>query len=93
MLAFFEAALAHMSYDAFADLRIYPADNPDTLFVEYRGEAHVFATGRTLHQSYIAQLTMKDGKIALYREYWDPLRVIEAYGGIEVMQAAFAPKG
>jgi hypothetical protein len=54
--------------------------NPDTIFVEFRGIGEVVETGCPYNQVYCGLLRMKDGKIAFYREYWNPIIVQKAFG-------------
>jgi len=40
-------------------------------FVKFAGSAHVIATGKTYNQIYIGRITLKEGKISCYREFWN----------------------
>jgi len=39
---------------------------------------------------YVAILTARDGEIARYRDYWNPLAGAELLGGLDELTAAFA---
>ncbi len=38
----------------------------------------MLTTGKPYHQRYISVVQMKDGKIFRFRDYWNPLIVLEA---------------
>jgi len=59
---------------------IYPAADPSLAFAEFHAEALVGPGKHPYSQDYIAYAQVKDGKIARYREYWDPIRVQGAVG-------------
>jgi ketosteroid isomerase-like protein len=48
------------------------------------------ATGAPYNQLYISVVTLRDGRIAHYRDYWNPLVVLTALGGTEAAAAAYA---
>jgi uncharacterized protein len=47
-------------------------------------------TGAPYNQVYISVVTLRDGRIAHYRDYWNPLVVLAALGGSTAAAAAFA---
>ena len=47
-------------------------------------------TAAPYNQLYISVVTVRDGRIAHYRDYWNPLVVLEALGGREAAAAAYA---
>lgn len=53
--------------------------DPNTIFVEFEGSANVIATGKPYHQLYIGRISIKDGKIASYREFWNPIWIMDAF--------------
>lgn len=61
---------------------------PDPLIVEtatgavaeYRGDMICLETGNTYHQDYAAIAEIVDGRIKAVREYYDPIRVLKAFG-------------
>jgi len=48
--------------------------------LEYASEGRAVATGRPYGNHYISVVTIKDRKIIHWRDYLDPLRVLEALG-------------
>lgn len=53
--------------------------DPDTVFVEFEGSALVTATGKRYQQIYIGRITLQGGKIAHYREFWNPSWILDAF--------------
>jgi hypothetical protein len=64
----------------FPDLKIYPTTDPNTFFVEFRGEIEVLATKKPYNNTYAGLFKFRDGKVTLFREYFDPIVFIEAWG-------------
>ena len=63
------------------ELTFHQTSDPDVVIAEYRGITEVVPTGRTYDQRYIGVFHMdEDGKIALFREYFDPNVFVEAFG-------------
>jgi ketosteroid isomerase-like protein len=61
---------------AFSELRgiVDPAGREG--FVEFHGSARVAETGEQYEQDYVVYFRIGgDGRLALWREYWDPTRV------------------
>lgn len=73
---------------SFAGLRRYVTTDPDVVLAEFHGSALIGSTGLRYEQDYIAVLKTREGKIVLYREFWDPQRVLEAFGGEENLRRA-----
>jgi len=53
--------------------------DPNTFFVEFEGSADVIATEKPYHQLYIGRITLRDGRIAAYREFWNPVWIMDAF--------------
>ncbi|WP_406511508.1 nuclear transport factor 2 family protein [Streptomyces sp. NBC_00161] len=71
----------------FPELRIHETTDPGTIVVEMRGVGRVVATGSPFDMTYIAVVTVQDGRFTSYRDYWNPLAVQEpgigfASGGV-----------
>jgi uncharacterized protein len=64
----------------FFDLKLYSMQDPDWILAEYRGEIEVLATGRPYNNRYCGLFQLKDSKIALFREYYNPLTLREGFG-------------
>lgn len=64
----------------FPDLTIYPMLEPNTLYAEYRGEIEVLATKKPYNNTYAGLFQFRNGKILLFREYYNPMVFVEAWG-------------
>jgi ketosteroid isomerase-like protein len=63
------------------DLRVHRSDATSTVVLEYASEGKVVATGYPYSNRYISVITLKDRKVAQWRDYLDPLRVFAALEG------------
>ncbi|MFI8998782.1 nuclear transport factor 2 family protein [Streptomyces sp. NPDC053542] len=68
----------HIDLHDFPDLRIHRTEDPETLVVEMRGVGRLVETGRPFDMTYIAVVTVREGLITSYRDYWNPLAVLES---------------
>ena len=58
----------------------YPTRDPSIVVTEYHGVSEIVPTKRTYDQRYIGVFHVEDGKIALFREYFDPNVFSHAFG-------------
>ncbi|MFJ9150424.1 nuclear transport factor 2 family protein [Streptomyces sp. NPDC102270] len=65
----------HIDLHDFPDLRIHRTTDPQTIVVEMRGVGRLVETGAPFDMTYIAVVTVRDGRITSYRDYWNPLAV------------------
>ncbi|WP_329128080.1 nuclear transport factor 2 family protein [Streptomyces caniferus] len=65
----------HVDLHAFPYLEIHRTEAPDTLVVEMRAVGRIVATGAPYEMAYIAVVTVVQGRITHYRDYWNPLAV------------------
>jgi ketosteroid isomerase-like protein len=62
----------------------------ETVIFEFSCTGEGVNTGAPYDQVYISVVTLRDGRIAHYRDYWNPLVVLTALGGTEAAAAAYA---
>lgn len=60
----------------------------NVVVLEFEGFGQGRATGRPYEQRYVSVITLADGYITSYRDYWNPLAVLEAMGSAETLAAA-----
>ncbi|MFD9686344.1 nuclear transport factor 2 family protein [Kitasatospora sp. NPDC059146] len=65
----------HIDLHDFPELRIHRTTDAATIVVEMRGVGRVVRTGDPFDMSYIAVVTVRDGRFTAYRDYWNPLAV------------------
>lgn len=62
----------------------------ETVIFEFSCTGQGVETGAPYNQAYISVVTLREGRIARYRDYWNPLVVLTALGGTEAAAAAYA---
>ncbi|MCS0604882.1 nuclear transport factor 2 family protein [Streptomyces sp. LP11] len=67
----------HIDLHDFPDVLIHETTDPETIVVEMRAVGRLVATGGPFEMTYIAVVTVRDGLITSYRDYWNPLAVLE----------------
>jgi ketosteroid isomerase-like protein len=67
----------------FHDVRVHPMQDPSRLILEYRGYSE--PGGKVYDQTYICVQEYRDGKLILFREYWDAKIVDEVFGDLSAL--------
>jgi ketosteroid isomerase-like protein len=67
----------HIDLHGFPDLRIHETTDPETIVVEMRGVGRLVEPDRPFDMTYIAVVTAHAGRFTLYRDYWNPLVLVE----------------
>lgn len=65
----------HVDVHDFPDVTIHQTTVPETVVVEMRGVGRLVETDSPFDMTYIAVVTVEDGRITSYRDYWNPLAV------------------
>lgn len=65
-----------------AALTVWPTDRTDTVVVEWTATGSTVANSQPYSLDYIVVLTVRDGLIALFRDYWSPLSAAAAAGSL-----------
>ncbi|MEU5498596.1 nuclear transport factor 2 family protein [Streptomyces griseofuscus] len=65
----------HIDLHDFPDLGIHQTIEPETIVVEMRGVGRMVETDAPFDMTYIAVVTVRDGRFTSYRDYWNPLAV------------------
>ncbi|WP_028938555.1 nuclear transport factor 2 family protein [Pseudonocardia spinosispora] len=81
----------HVDLHAIVDLEVHQSVDPSVVIVEFGAEGLVVPSGRPYRLRYIAVLTIRDGRIARYRDYWSPRAVADALGAEQAATAFGAP--
>lgn len=68
---------------SFSEVTFHETADPDLAIGEFHGDGTGTVSSGKLAQDYISVLWIKDGQIVRYRDFWNPLRHLEALGGIE----------
>lgn len=62
----------------FTEPQFHHTVHPNLMIVEFECEGRVLDTGKPYNQTYISVIEMKNGKITHYKDYWNPLVILEA---------------
>lgn len=69
-----------MAFDEFRLVAAHQSINPDVAVLEYEGKGKAVQTGRSYQQKCITVLTFRDGRISHWKDYWNPIGVLNAIG-------------
>jgi ketosteroid isomerase-like protein len=69
---------------------VHQSVDPQVAIVEFEAAGVVAGTGKPYRMRYVAVVTVRDGEIQMYRDYWSPLAAAEVLGGVEATNRAFA---
>lgn len=62
---------------------IFERANETEAAIEFSCEGSVVATGMPYQQHYFSLIKTKQGKISLYRDFWNPLIAVQAFGSAD----------
>jgi ketosteroid isomerase-like protein len=62
------------------DLAVHRDRESSVAVLEYAVHGRVVGTGRPYHNRFVSVITIRDGKVTHWRDYLDPLAVVEALG-------------
>jgi uncharacterized protein len=68
---------------------VHQTADPAVVVAEFTVAGIVVATQKPYELSYIAVITVENGEIRTYRDYWSPLAAAEVLGGVDELTAAF----
>lgn len=66
---------------SFSDPVFHETTNPELVIAEFTGTGTAVPTGRPVDQTFISVVHTRDGRITLFRDFWNPLVIIAALGG------------
>lgn len=69
---------------------VHQSVDPEVVIAEFEAAGLVVATGKPYRMRYVAVITVRDGEIQRYRDYWNPLAAAEIMGGADELSTAFA---
>lgn len=68
----------HIDLHDFPEVTVHRTTVPETIVVEMRGVGRLVKTGEPFDMTYIAVVTVRNGLMTFYRDYWNPLAVQES---------------
>jgi len=88
ILTYMSSTTRSIVVDSVAELKISPMLDPNKIVVELTINGHLKSNGAEYNQRYVTFFEFESGKIKHYREYWNPIVSIDAYGGYEAWMNA-----
>jgi len=76
-----------LAFDRMTTSVVHASTDPEVFILEFTGHGTGVETGEPYDQQYISVIRLRDGKIAHYRDYWNPLVVLRALRGATVVDA------
>ncbi|WP_193334893.1 nuclear transport factor 2 family protein [Devosia beringensis] len=76
-----------LEIDSFSDLVVHASQTPGTFILQFACTGRGAATGLPYRQRYISVITLEQGRIATYLDYWNPLVVMAALGASDPIAA------
>jgi uncharacterized protein len=67
--------------DRLTNLEMHQTVDPDVAVIEFSVAGRVRGTDSPFERSYVVVLTVRDGLVARYRDYWNPLASLAAGNG------------
>ncbi|MHA6627416.1 nuclear transport factor 2 family protein [Pseudonocardia sichuanensis] len=71
----------HIAPRVITSQTVHQSVDPEVVVVEFEVEGTAVRSGRPYHMRYVSVITVRDGEIVGYRDYWSPLAAAEALGG------------
>ncbi len=72
---------------------VHRTTNPEVVILEFGCVGRGVRTGEPYDQRYISVITVRDGLIVHYSDYWNPLIALRAIGGVDALRAALTAGG
>jgi ketosteroid isomerase-like protein len=57
----------------------------DVMVAEFACESTALSTGNAFEMNYVGIVTIQNGKVKHYRDYWNPLVAVQAFGGLDAL--------
>lgn len=89
MAAYLAKAGALIEFESMSAAITHEATDGETFILEFSCKGKGARTGGRYHQDYISVIRVRDGRIVHYRDYWNPLVLLNAVDGIEQLKSGF----
>ena len=83
IVANFQRIRKLLRIDSVADVSEIEASDPDMVVLEFSGRGEGVVTKEAYNQRYISVIRMRDGSIVHYKDYWNPIALLQAVKGSE----------
>ena len=86
--SFWSAVFDGIADIAFSSIEVRAMDDPNVVLSQHQGSVKL-ANGTGYDNRYISVFYLRDGRIDIYREYFDPLVVLRAWGNSDDLARRF----
>ena len=83
IVANFQRIRKLLRIDSVADASEVETSDPDMVVLEFSGRGQGVTTGETYKQRYVSVIRLRDGSIVHYKDYWNPIALLQAVNGSE----------
>lgn len=87
IVANFERLTKVLRIDGVSAVHEINTHDPETIVLEFSGQGEGVVTREPYDQRYISVIQMRDGSVAHYKDYWNPLALLRAVKGAETAKA------
>jgi uncharacterized protein len=84
-----QGGLEQMPDIEFSNVRVYQTTESNAYWAEVHGETVIPKTGKIYRQDYVMYFKVTDDKFSFYREYWNAVPVMNAFGGGDSFKETF----
>ncbi|WP_337658501.1 nuclear transport factor 2 family protein [Sphingorhabdus sp. Alg231-15] len=88
LVEYLPGAASLITIESMSEPVVHRAQNSNIIILEFTCTGHGTETGIAYDQTYISVVTLADGHITHYRDYWNPLIALRAMGGDDAIAAA-----
>ena len=81
IVANFERIRKLLRSDGVADVSEIEVGDPNVVVIEFTGQGEGVVTGEAYNQRYISVIHMRDRSIVRYKDYWNPIALLQAVNG------------
>ena len=74
-----------ISIEEISEPLVHQTQAQDVVILEFECTGKGLRTGRPYNQRYVSVITLKDGKIKKYLDYWNPITVMDAIGDLSLL--------
>lgn len=88
LVSYLERLGGLLELTSYRDLRVYRTTDPGVVVLEFTAQGRGVQSGLPYEGPYISVITVRDGHIRHYRDYWNPLAATRALGGLGALAGA-----
>jgi len=79
-----------IEFSSVSDVVKHETSDPEVFILEFAGFGKGLATGEPYEQHYISVIRLRDGQIIHYKDYWNPIAVLQTMKGRKFVESLAA---